>query len=305
MGNDHGTVYENGVKSRNDNTSSSYDGWIDLFGWGTSGYTGWAADTYGSATQPWATDTDSGLVVSNYGPNGCNDLTGDYANGDWGVYNRAKLNGTGENYAWRTPTFDEFHYILDSRSGWRFVMAGLVFDSREITVTFTAKKDPSYAVRYTVEQPSFPDFGLILFPDGYTDSTAPYADKVNKTNLWEASETDIAPALIENWEDLELAGCVFLPVGSGNDRTSFASTIGQYWTSTSNESNKCHAKSYFFTVGSHPSATGWLALRNGFVDFNEETEREGSLPVRLVRDAPLSNSPAGTSSYVLGGNPFE
>jgi len=31
-----GNVYENGVKSDNTAISSDYDGWIDLFGWGTA-----------------------------------------------------------------------------------------------------------------------------------------------------------------------------------------------------------------------------------------------------------------------------
>ncbi|MBR4498358.1 MAG: hypothetical protein IKP08_06750 [Bacteroidales bacterium] len=35
-----GTVYEKGIKSDNAKISSSYDGWIDLFGFGTSGYKG-------------------------------------------------------------------------------------------------------------------------------------------------------------------------------------------------------------------------------------------------------------------------
>ena len=36
----YGTVYEKGIKSDNAKISSSYDGWIDLFGWRTSGYNG-------------------------------------------------------------------------------------------------------------------------------------------------------------------------------------------------------------------------------------------------------------------------
>ena len=58
------------VGSDNTNISSTYDGWIDLFGWGTSGY---------NDKQPYMTsDTDY-----DYG-DGTNDLTG--TNYDWGAY---------------------------------------------------------------------------------------------------------------------------------------------------------------------------------------------------------------------------
>ena len=72
--------YGNVTGSDNANISSSYSGWIDLFGWGTSGWNS-GANCY----QPWSTSTDS----SDYYPGGSytNNLTGAYANADWGVYN--------------------------------------------------------------------------------------------------------------------------------------------------------------------------------------------------------------------------
>ena len=83
--------------------SSTYDGWIDLFGWGTSGWNGGA-----EAWQPWATS----IYYSDYFPGGDyqNDLTGACANADWGVYNADQL---GEG--WRTLTGDEWYYILAQR----------------------------------------------------------------------------------------------------------------------------------------------------------------------------------------------
>ena len=81
----------------NINISSTYDGWIDLFGWGTSGYNG---------KNPWMTST----ISTDYG-NGNNNIAG--TNYDWGVYNTI-LNGGGKS--WRTLTRDEWVYVFNKRS---------------------------------------------------------------------------------------------------------------------------------------------------------------------------------------------
>ena len=92
------------IGDNNANVSSSYNGWIDLFGWGTSGY------DYGAVCyQPWSTST----TYSDYGiPNV---LTG---NADWG-YN-AISNGGNTTGQWRTLTQAEWKYIINSRPGIRY-----------------------------------------------------------------------------------------------------------------------------------------------------------------------------------------
>ena len=69
--------------------------WIDLFGWGTSGF----AHRY-----PYMTSTDT----EDYG-NGTEDITG--TNYDWGVYNPIN-NGGNQKGLWRTMTDTEWEYIL-------------------------------------------------------------------------------------------------------------------------------------------------------------------------------------------------
>ena len=87
----------------NYNISSTYDGWIDLFGFGTSGWNSGA-----NAYQPWSSST----AYTDY----CrNSLTNEYANADWGVYN-AISNGGNLPGMWRTLTSEEFSYILSSRT---------------------------------------------------------------------------------------------------------------------------------------------------------------------------------------------
>ena len=96
------------IGSDNSNISSSYSGWIDLFGWGTSGWNSGA-----NAYQPYSTSTDN----SDYYPGGdyTNNLTDSYANADWGVYNKIS-NGGNQAGLWRTLTDDEWQYLISGRA---------------------------------------------------------------------------------------------------------------------------------------------------------------------------------------------
>ena len=82
----------------NDNAkiASNYNGWIDLFGYGTSGYMG---------LQPYETSTDTQKYLNQ-------DING--TNYDWGVYNPI---GNGGNKAglWRTLINDEWNYLSETR----------------------------------------------------------------------------------------------------------------------------------------------------------------------------------------------
>lgn len=81
----------------NMSAAPDYDGWIDLFAWGTSGYDG---------KFPYANDicTECGV---NFGNSGY-DITN--TNYDWGVYN-AISNGGGKPGIWRTMTDSEWYYL--------------------------------------------------------------------------------------------------------------------------------------------------------------------------------------------------
>ena len=83
--------------SSNHYISSSYSGWIDLFGWGTSGYKG---------KKPYMTSS----ISNDYG-DGNNNISG--TNYDWGVYNDIS---NGHEKSWRTMTKDEWIYLFNTRS---------------------------------------------------------------------------------------------------------------------------------------------------------------------------------------------
>ena len=91
------------IGTDNSNVSSTYTGWIDLFGFGASGY---------NNKYPYMTST----THADYG-NGSNNVTG--TNYDWGVYNaiyNPKTQKTDAPGTWRTLTKDEWEYLMNTRS---------------------------------------------------------------------------------------------------------------------------------------------------------------------------------------------
>ena len=90
--------------------SNIYSGWVDLFGYGTSGWqSGYVR------FEPYA--------ISN-SPDGFlnKDLNGEYAKADWGVFNPIS-NGGNQAGQWRVPTKDEWEYIINGRNGTRYARA--------------------------------------------------------------------------------------------------------------------------------------------------------------------------------------
>lgn len=81
-----GNVYENGVKCRNEYISSTYTGWIDLFGWGTGN----------NPTNTSSNDANYGVFV------------------DWGT--NPISNGGNEPNQWRTLSGAEWNYIINIRA---------------------------------------------------------------------------------------------------------------------------------------------------------------------------------------------
>ena len=96
------------VGSDNDNAihGSYYNGWLDLFGYGTSTWEGGR-----TRYMPYETSTNNDEYTQDAMGN---DLTGIYVNGDWGRYN-AISNGGCQPSQWRTLTQDEWIYLLSQR----------------------------------------------------------------------------------------------------------------------------------------------------------------------------------------------
>ena len=190
-----GTVYEGDVKCDNSLISSTYSGWIDLFGWGTSGWNS-GANCY----QPWSNSYNG----SDYYPGGNNNnnLNGDYAYADWGVYN-AFINGGNQSECWRTLLQEEFDYLLNLRN----TLSGIRY------------------AKATVNDVN----GAILLPDNWNDSyyslNSPNQDGVNfSSNVLSASQ----------WNAIEQYGAIFLPAAGYREGTYIGrvNTSGDYWTAS-------------------------------------------------------------------------
>ena len=192
-----GTVFENGIKCNNVLMSSSYNGWIDLFAWGTSGYNHGAI-----CYQPWSTSNTHGDYLA-YGiwNASLNDQTGQ---ADWG-YNSISNGGDQENQ-WRTLTNDEWNYLFFSRN----TISGIRF------------------VRTVVNGV----FGIVILPDDWDSSIYGFVgcNSVGTNN----NENIISTS---DWEtELEPNGAVFLP-GAGRmdyppNWVDNAGYICNYWTAT-------------------------------------------------------------------------
>lgn len=92
--------------------SESYSGWIDLFGWGTSGYDNTVNDPLNIHFQPWASSCDS-VDENYYGYGPSNERIGelkDYYH-DWGLNNPIS-NGGNKKGMWRTMTWNEWEYLI-------------------------------------------------------------------------------------------------------------------------------------------------------------------------------------------------
>ena len=183
------------VGSDNSHIFFNYSGWIDLFGWGTSGW-----DNGNTYYQPWSYNNYHGGY---YGPSGQYDLTGSYANSDWGVYNPIS-NGGNQSNLWRTLTKAEWMYLLQTRT-------------------------TSTGIRYAKAQVLGVN-GMLLLPDDWSEEIY----SLNNTNTHTASFTSNVISVMQ-WPMLERAGVVFLPAaGIRNMReVSEVGTCGYYWSTTS------------------------------------------------------------------------
>lgn len=211
------------IGDANSNISSTYEGWIDLFGWGTSGYHD-SNDPYNVNYQPWSSsdsELDNDYNTYGYGPSANMpdmNLTGTSANYDWGVNNPISNGGNIAN-RWRTLTWTEWNYVLDTRN----TPSGIRFAKAQVN-------DVN---------------GVILLPDDWTTDTY----NLNNTN-------NIGASYISNvlnasqWVMIENAGGVFLPAAGGRFGTTVADvgSAGFYWLSSSN-SSCCAYYVYIYNFG--------------------------------------------------------
>ena len=189
--------------AENRNIAQSSDSWIDLFGWGTSGWNSGA-----NAYFPWSNDqSDANYLV---GGNASFGLSGDMSNADWGKFNPIQ-NGGNVAGLWRTLTKDEWIFLFD---------------------TNYLRKD-----KWALATINGFYKGVILLPDNWVrpdgidySHGAPLGYNTNKyTN--------------QQWLKLQSSGAVFLPMSGLRDGSdvSAVNSDGYYWSSTPDGADAAHA----------------------------------------------------------------
>ena len=214
----------NGAKSDNSQIGSSYNGWIDLFGWGTSGYH-YANDIYNTRYRPYdysGSTVNESYNLYGYGPSNnqvCRDLIGTTGNMgyyyDWG--NNKITNGGNANGRWRTPTGggQEWYYLLHQRSA--------------STVNTTA--NARWALAALNVRDNRIVHGLMIFPNTFAwpNLVNVYPSVINAAanypngHVWTEAE----------WSLLEHEGVIFLPCsGHRIDASCIEITEAYYWSAS-------------------------------------------------------------------------
>lgn len=210
----------------NENISASYDGWIDLFEWGTSGWESGAV-----AYQPWSTSTND----ADYYPGGSatSNLAGDYANADWGRYNRISNGGNKKN-VWRTLKAYEWRYLLFTRDD--------------------AGQKTGYATIGNI-------MGLVILPDEWVNPSE-LPEFVSLKRTWSDNCYNLS-----QWDAMQEAGAVFLPATGYRSGTEVmqAEDIGSYWTATHYDEAQARimtfSKSVLYTYDVFSMRSAGLAVR--------------------------------------------
>ena len=208
--------------------TSSYSGWIDLFGWGTSGW-----DSGNIYYHPW--DSNNNINSGNlYGPPGQYDLTGSYSDADWGVHN-AINNGGDQASQWRTLTGGnngEWEYIFNTRNA----------------STINGTPNARYAKAKVANV-----HGVILFPDSYTHPSGVVQPVgINGNTGWNGNSYDVSDFMA-----MQAAGAVFLPA-AGTRNGSMVLDVGShggYWSASCSGNNNAYYK-HFNSSGLHMYGEG-------------------------------------------------
>ncbi len=192
------------VGDGNENISEFYAGWIDLFGWATSGWD--CGNTYYMPYDFYFVDDyEQG---EGYGPLPPRDydLVGEYANCDWGVYN-AISNGGNKPGMWRTLTIEEWSYLMGDR----------------------ANAQNKYAVA-SIEGIN----GLVILPDNWVlpeGCTSNPGMGAGDGREYFARKNSYTP---EEWLKMQTNGAVFLPAAGVREtlEVNYVNEIGRYWSVT-------------------------------------------------------------------------
>ena len=171
------------VGSDNKNISSVYNGWIDLFAWGTSGYK-YSPDT-----------TYHGYISSTASNNHPLAISADieYTRYDWGKYN--EISSADNNYQWRTLNKEEWKYLLANQDWYLATVnniAGLILLPKiydePMYVTHISKNNDFSQFTYNIKTwKLIENQGTVFLPAAgymYTSDGTSIIYEENSVNYW-------------------------------------------------------------------------------------------------------------------------
>jgi|GEM_PF-774191 len=263
------------------NFSATNDGWINRFGYGTSGWNS-GAQQY----QPYSSDNDASKYLQT-------SMTGSNANADWGVYN-AISNGGNTHGKWRTLTADEWNYLFNGRG----------------TTSESQKKFGK--VRINLDGGGY-IVGVIILPDDWTMTTDDFAAAgitfkpgANPSGGSQYVVYDANTLNETQWKLMEDNGAVLLPalgyrkvnvVYDGETGEIVSSEIkiedGNYWENY-NGSNEPPIGYYWNANGS------FVKFEKNSLQTNVEWNRCYGMCVRLVVDVVDKGSDKDDMAVDLG-----
>ena len=238
----------------NESISKDYDGWIGLFGWGTSGW-----NSCGDAYQPW--DTTRISLSYQPGNNEGNNLTCSNAKADWGVYN-AISNGGNKPNQWRTLTAIEWDY-LKKHNKW----------------TWGNVKMSSYGNTYKCFMLLPEDF---VAPDGINITISHLGDSdTTAVDSFNYSVPESNNYFVEEFHELEKLGVVALPCAC----TRWVTTVDGIPSSAHLYSYE--GIDYWSSTGYRQASQADVLLAYSFMgDHLNRQSRSLGCAVRLVQDVP-------------------
>lgn len=270
----------------NSNVSAAHDynGWIDMFGWGTSGWESGAV-----AYQPWDTTT----IATDYQPvTPTSSLIGNAAYADWGVYN-AISNGENTPGKWRTLSGNEWVYLFQ-HCPW--TMAHIQVSEK-------------VRIRGFVFLPT--DF---VAPDGIPVTLLSTKERNGNIQTFKIEDYATNTYTLEQFAALQEAGMVFLPCAGTREKGQAGryGTIGGYWSSTT--SGQTNVRGFFF-FSARVDAFSWPMRSLGYSvrlvqDYVEPTytdlpatnSAKGNTATKILRDGQVIILRDGKEYTILGQN---
>ena len=257
---------------------STQANWIDLFGWGTSGYHD-PSDTYNLYYQPWESTYNNKVSADyntyGYGPSTnvlpVNHSLSEYPatkNYDWGVYN-AISNGGNSAGLWRTLTGPEWDFLIYGRSN--------------------ASNLRGSATIWNTDSNAVIGVGLILLPDDWVKPSDCAFSSVTTdgygTNNYQVDA---------GWAKMEEAGAVFLPAAGGRffipgTQVDDAGQYGRYHSSTRTNAGANTVFGFGPNGVSVSSDGGWRGFSVRLVQDVPDGE-EPSRPIASITNPPTPES---------------